>query len=45
MESPQVNFDAITTDELANILSQLFLPNTEQVKQATALLKEYFKKI
>ncbi len=46
MESkPQVDFDAITPQDLSNILSQLFMPSTDIVKQATALLKEYFKKI
>lgn len=41
----QVNFEAITTEDLAQILARLFQPNTEEVKKATALLKEYFKKI
>ena len=40
-----INFDAITPDGLTEILGQLFQPNTEQVKKATAILKEYFKKI
>lgn len=41
----EVNYDAINPDELSKILAQLFQPNTDVVKQATALLKEYFKKI
>jgi hypothetical protein len=35
----------LTSDGLAQILSQLFLPDTVAVKQATALLKVYFKKV
>lgn len=44
-QDPQVDYDVITPDELANILTQLFQPNTEIVKKATAFLKEYFKRI
>ena len=40
-----INYDAITPEELARVLSQLFQPNTDIVKQATAVLKEYFKRI
>jgi hypothetical protein len=35
----------LTSDGLAQILSQLFLPDTVAVKRATALLKVYFKKV
>lgn len=45
METQQVNFEAITPNDLAIILAQLFQPNTDAIKQATALLKEYFKRI
>ena len=34
----------LSSDGLAQILSQLFLPDTEVVKTATTLLKLYFKK-
>lgn len=45
MDTTQVNYDTISPDELARILSQLFQPNTDIIKQATAILKEYFKRI
>jgi hypothetical protein len=41
----QVNFDALTPEDLARILAQLFQPSTDVVKQATALLKDYFKRV
>jgi hypothetical protein len=41
----QVNFDALTPEDLARILAQLFQPSTDAVKQATALLKDYFKRV
>jgi hypothetical protein len=41
----QVNFDAITPEDLSRILAQLFQPNTDIIKQATALLKDYFKRL
>jgi hypothetical protein len=46
MEGQQViNFEALTPEDLSNLLTQLFQPNTDVVKQATAILKEYFKRI
>ena len=45
MDTTQVNYDALSPDELARILSQLFQPNTDIIKHATAILKEYFKRI
>ena len=45
MSQAPINYDAITPEELSGILSQLFQPNTEAIKQATAVLKEYFKRI
>ena len=41
----QVDISAITINDLTALLGQLFTPNTEQVKKATAILKEYFKTI
>lgn len=40
-----VDIKAITLTDLGNLLAQLFTPNTEQVKKATSILKEYFKTI
>ena len=37
--------EGLTTDGLAEILAQLQQPDTTILKQATALLKEYFKKV
>lgn len=45
MDASTVNYDAITPEELTSILSQLFQPNTEVIKQATTFLKEYFKRL
>ena len=45
MDAATVNYDAITPEELTSILSQLFQPNTEVIKQATTFLKEYFKRL
>jgi hypothetical protein len=42
---PVINFEALTPEDLSNLLTQLFQPNTDVVKQATAILKEYFKRI
>lgn len=42
---PAVNYDALTPEDLSNLLTQLFQPNTDVVKQATAILKDYFKRI
>jgi len=38
-----MSFEAITPGQLVDILSLLFQPNTETVKNATKQLKEYFK--
>lgn len=35
----------ITAEGLANILAQLQQPDTNAVKQATALLKQFFKTV
>ena len=35
----------MTPEELCHILSQLFQPDTEVVKQATNTLKVYFKEV
>jgi hypothetical protein len=45
MEQQAINYDAITSEDLSRVLSQLFQPNTDVIKQATALLKEYFKRL
>ena len=37
--------EGLTSDGLAQILAQLQQPDTTILKQATALLKEYFKKV
>jgi hypothetical protein len=42
---PAVNYEALTPEDLSNLLTQLFQPNTDVVKQATAILKDYFKRI
>jgi hypothetical protein len=42
---PVINYEALTPEDLSNLLTQLFQPNTDVVKQATAILKEYFKRI
>ena len=42
---PAVKYDAMTQEDLSNLLTQLFQPNTDVVKQATAILKDYFKRI
>ena len=42
---PAINYEALTPEDLSNLLTQLFQPNTDVVKQATAILKEYFKRI
>ena len=47
-ESTAVDFsvlEGLTTDGLAQLLSQLFQPDTEIVKKATTLLKQYFKSV
>lgn len=35
----------MSPQDLAATLSQLFQPNTEIIKQATAFLKDYFKRL
>ena len=35
----------LSLEELQQKLSELFQPNTEAVKQATAILKKHFKKV
>jgi hypothetical protein len=40
-----MDLTSITIDNLTSLLRELFTPNTEQVKAATAILKEYFKTI
>ncbi len=35
----------MTPEELANVLAKLFQPNTDVIKQATAFLKDYFKRL
>ena len=45
MSAPQIDINTIGTTELTQLLQTLFTPNTEQIKQATAVLKEYFKTI
>ena len=42
---PVVNYDALTPEDLSNLLTHLFQPNTDVVKQATAILKDYFKRV
>ena len=42
---PAVNYDALTPEDLSNLLTHLFQPNTDVVKQATAILKDYFKRV
>ena len=37
--------EGLTTDGLAQLLSQLMQPDTAVVKNATALLKQYFKTV
>ena len=45
MNVAKPNYEAMTPEDLAIILAQLFQPNTDVVKQATSILKDYFKKI
>jgi hypothetical protein len=45
MNVAKPNYEAMTPEDLSIILAQLFQPNTDVVKQATSILKDYFKKI
>jgi hypothetical protein len=37
--------DSYTSDQMALLLSSLFQPDTNVVKEATTILKQYFKKV
>ncbi len=45
MEQANLTVAQIGVSELAQLLGKLFQPNTEAIKQATAILKDYFKYI
>jgi hypothetical protein len=45
MNKSQIDYEALTPEGLSQILAQLFQPNTDVVKQATSILKDYFKRI